>query len=61
MALGQQRHGWYWYIWDPNGAGGENDRAESLDEAKWCADRAARVWWYEEGWICPRAAKELET
>lgn len=46
-------HGWYWSTWDPEGTGGENSREMSLEDAKWCADRAARVWWYEKGWADP--------
>jgi hypothetical protein len=45
-----ERFGWYWSAWDPRGGGGENSMEPRLEDAKWCADRAARVWWYEEGW-----------
>ena len=46
-------HGWYWFLWDPSGVGGENSKEDYLDAAKWSADRAARVWWHEEGWGSP--------
>lgn len=40
----------YWHTWDPNGVGGENASAETAHQARWEADRAARVWYYEQGW-----------
>ena len=41
---------WYWTARDENGDGGENDYEEGRHRshrARWCADRAARVAFYE--------------
>jgi hypothetical protein len=42
-----------WSTWDPDGTGGQNDKGQTLDDAKWCAEHAAKVWWYESGWASP--------
>lgn len=45
VTEGGARH--YWMAFDEDGIGGENSDEQDLRSAQWCADRAARVWWYE--------------
>lgn len=42
-----------WFVWDPEGEGGQNASGADLDDAKWQALHAAKAKWYEEGWIDP--------
>jgi len=42
-----------WYVLDPNGFCGQNDIGRDIEDAKWCALHAAKVLWYEKGWIKP--------
>jgi hypothetical protein len=48
-----------WFIWGPDGEGGQNDVGKGhnleakIEDAKWCATHAAKVLWYESGWVNP--------
>jgi hypothetical protein len=42
-----------WFVWAPDGEGGQNDVGRSMADAKWCAAHAAKVAWYENGWVVP--------
>jgi hypothetical protein len=44
-----------WFTWGPDGEGGQNASGEDIEDAKWQALHAAKVWWYEEGWLDPLA------
>ena len=49
---------WKWWTLDQDGVGGENSTGADRPDAKWCCERAAKVWWYQEGWADPRPVQE---
>lgn len=42
-----------WFVWTADGDGGQNDVGRDMADAKWCAAHAAKVLWYEKGWVSP--------
>jgi hypothetical protein len=42
-----------WFVWAPNGDGHQNGVGDDIEDAKWQAYHAAKVYWYENGWESP--------